>query len=181
MTEAVLEAFSDLLRYPGEGRAEKLPGWIEEIQTAAPSVDSDLQALSEYWSTHNETELEETFVRTFENNAERALELGRHLHGENYARGSFMARMRGLLRQLGIKESVELPDHVSHLLSVVSRAEPALARALARTVVVPALTKIEEGFGEKQNPYYGVIVGLHHYIDEHYADEAAPQQQDPTR
>ncbi len=180
MTEAVLEAFSDLLRYPGEGRAEQVPGWISEIQAAAPGVDSDLQALAEYWGTHNETQLEETFVRTFENNSERALELGWHLHGENYARGSFMARMRGLLRDLEIEESVELPDHVSHLLSVVSRAEPGLARALARTVVAPALSKIEAGFSEKHNPYYGVIVGLHAYIDEHYADETAPQQ-DPTR
>ncbi len=172
MSIAVLDAFSDLLRYPGEGRAARVCDWIDEIRLASPAVSSDLEPLREYSTSHEESDLEEAFVRTFENNSERALELGWHLHGENYARGTFMARMRGLLRTLEIEESIELPDHVSHLLSVISKAEPDLARALARSVVSPALTKIETGFSDKQNPYYGVIVGLHHYIDEYFSKES---------
>lgn len=181
MTVAVLDAFSDLLRYPGEGRSEKLPDWIQEIRVGAPAIENELEALREYSASHDESDLEEVFVRTFENNKERALELGWHLHGENYARGTFMARMRGILRDLKIEESVELPDHVSHLLSVVSHAEPDLAKALARQVVSPALTKIEAGFTQKDNPYYGVIVGLHNYIDDHFSDRVESAQEEAKR
>ena len=175
MSRAVLEAFSDLLRYPGEGRAHRLSDWIDTIAVSAPAVESELAALRDYSTTHDSNELEELFVRTFENNAERALELGWHLHGENYARGSFMARMRGLLRKLEIQESVELPDHVSHILGVVARADAGLAQALATTVIAPALTKIEHGFKSKQNPYHGVVVGLLTYIEQQYADAPAVQ------
>jgi len=181
MTVAVLDAFSDLLRYPGEGLSVNMSGWIDDIRTGAPEIESELEPLREYSAEHDESDLEEVFVRTFENNKERALELGWHLHGENYARGTFMARMRGILRDLEIKESVELPDHVSHMLSVVSHAEPDLAKALARQVVSPALTKIEAGFTRKDNPYYGVIVGLHNFIDDHFADRVEPAQEEAKR
>jgi nitrate reductase assembly molybdenum cofactor insertion protein NarJ len=89
--------------------------------------------------------------------------------------------MRGILRDLEITESVELPDHVSHMLSVIARAEPGLSRALARTVIAPALGKIEAGFSKKENPYYGVIAGLHAYLDECYADDSATEQEDTSR
>lgn len=181
MTVAVLDAFSDLLRYPGEGRSVNMPTWIDEIRAGAPDIEGELEPLREYSADHDESALEEVFVRTFENNKERALELGWHLHGENYARGTFMARMRGILRDLKIEESVELPDHVSHMLSVVSHAKPDLAKALARQVVSPALTKIEAGFTQKDNPYYGVIVGLHNYIDDHFADNVESAQEEAKR
>ncbi|HJM57915.1 MAG: hypothetical protein CMJ98_11230 [Planctomycetes bacterium] len=171
MTIAVLEAFSNLLCYPGDGRAVKVNDWIDQIRIAAPTVNQHLEGLRSYASDHEESDLEELFVRTFENNKERALELGWHLHGENYARGTFMARLRGLLRDLEIEETVELPDHVSHLLSIISRAEPGLAGALARSAVTPGLDKILEGFGEKENPYYGVILGLQAYVGEYFAKE----------
>lgn len=160
MTTSTLLTWSDLLRYPGRERSVELASWIERLIAAEPDTLAHLAPLLAFAHSASGGELEELFVRTFENNKERALELGWHLYGENYARGSFMARMRGLLRDLGIKETIELPDHISHILMVLAQGDEALGRALARGVVLPALEKIEQGFTDQNNPYLGVVRGL---------------------
>ncbi len=46
---------------------------------------------------------EEVYTRTFDGSDRRALEIGWHLHGENYARGALLVRLRKLLMErLGI-------------------------------------------------------------------------------
>ena len=40
--------------------------------------------------------------------------------GEEYARGMFLVRMREEMRKYNLAESVELPDHISHVLAVVA-------------------------------------------------------------
>ena len=108
----------------------------------------------DFVADHTDAELEEVFTRTFDSNAERALEVGWHLHGENYARGVFMVRMRGLLRDLGVKSSrASCPTTSATFLSVLAKADTELGRSLASGVVLPALVKIEAGFPDPDNPY----------------------------
>jgi len=161
----VFQAWADLLQYPGEKGSALIQQRIDEIRTAAPELGPDLQRMVDYAASHGDSDLEEVFTRTFDSNAERALEVGWHLHGENYARGAFMVRMRNLLRELEVEETAELPDHLSHVLSVLARANPELTAALAKGVVAPALAKIADGFSDDRNPYYGIVVGLKRYID----------------
>lgn len=176
----IFEAWADLLRYPGDGRGSRICARIDQIAAAAPTVRDDLQPLFDYASQHGETDLEEVFTRTFDSNAERALEVGWHLHGENYARGAFMVRMRTLLRELEVEESCELPDHMSHVLSVLARANPQLAEALASSVVSPALVKITEGFGDGSNPYLGVVTSLKKFIDRGFEEPGDPVDTEET-
>jgi nitrate reductase assembly molybdenum cofactor insertion protein NarJ len=171
MVEArIFQAWAELLSYPGEGRGDRICSRIDQIGEAEPSLRDELRPLFDYASAHSESDLEEVFTRTFDSNAERALEVGWHLHGENYARGAFMVRMRGLLRDLRVEESSELPDHLSHVLSVLALADPQLSRALASTVVAPALVKIAAGFPDTGNPYLGVVTSLKKFIDGGFAD-----------
>jgi len=174
----LIEVWADLLRYPAEGGCERIQRRVAELSSAAPELGDDLQPLAEFAESRPDSELEEVFTKTFDSNAERALELGWHLHGENYARGAFMVRMRTLLREHGIEERGELPDHVSHVLPVLARAPEDMAAALAHGVVSPALDKIAEGFADESNPYYGVITSLRKYLDEGYgpADEEAHEE-----
>lgn len=165
-TTSLYTAWSELFRYPADGGRDRIGSRLAEIADAAPELESGLQPLRDFVAAHAETELEEVFTRTFDSNAERALEVGWHLHGENYARGAFMVRMRRILRDCGIEEGPELPDHLSHVLPVLGCAEEALVRELARDVVLPALHKIAEGFGSTANPYLGVVESLTRYIDE---------------
>ena len=72
--------------------------------------------------------LEELYTRTFDINPVCSLETGWHLFGEDYNRGAFLVRMRGLLRQHGIEEGAELTDHLESALRVLSVMEPRSVR-----------------------------------------------------
>ena len=177
MVRANYSLWSELVSYPDESRFPRLRDCVEALAQDDPAAGEELEPLGRFCSSHPQGEVEEVFVRTFENNAERALELGWHLHGENYARGVFMARLRGLLREHGIEETVELPDHLSHVLRLLDRAEPDLAGALARGAVLPALARIREGFQDSDNPYLGVLTALERHLRAlHPAKEAASDE-----
>ncbi len=168
MTQTLGSKWSELVSYPGGDRGASVPALVAAIIREASYAADDLGPLLTFLEDEGVAALEELFVRTFENNSERALEVGWHLHGENYARGSFMARMRELLRELGIEETVELPDHLSHMLLMLDATDSATAKAMANGVVLPALDKIEEGFNDSENPYIGVIRGLQGFITHAY-------------
>ena len=87
------------------------------------------------------------------------LDLGWHLFGEDYNRGLFLVKLRQLMRQLGIEETQELPDHVSLVLKVLGRLPPAEAACFAYSCVIPALRTVCEGLGA-DHPYCGVIDAL---------------------
>lgn len=168
----VLSNFARLLSYPEEGSEPELRAALEELLSGQVVRGDELVELRDYAGAAQPGALEELFVRTFENNKERALELGWHLHGENYARGTFMARVRGLLRELGIAESVELPDHVTHLLAILETADEEVARAFATGVVLPALERVLDGFQDNENPYRGVVSALSAHLQSVYAESA---------
>jgi len=177
MVRSNYSLWSELVSYPDETRFTRIRDCIDALVDADSGYRDELAALDRFCAAHAQGEIEEVFVRTFENNSERALELGWHLHGENYARGVFMARLRGLLREHEIEETVELPDHLSHVLLLLERAEPELAGALARGAVLPALTRIQEGFSESDNPYQGVLTALERHLRAlHPAEEAATDE-----
>lgn len=101
--------------------------------------------------------MQEVYVQTFEFNPACTLEIGWHLFGENYERGEFLVRMRGELRRYGIEESTELPDHLTHLLTLVARMERAEVARLAGEALLPALEKMQVPEG---NPYREILEGI---------------------
>jgi len=102
----------------------------------------------------DEPAMQELYIQTFEFNPACTLEIGWHLFGENYERGEFLVRMRGLLRQHGIAETTELPDHLTHVLQLIGRMEPGEAVRLVGEAVLPALEKIRL---PDDNPYREVL------------------------
>ena len=167
----LLESYARILTYPSARGLGAVRSSLEDISQERPTLRDSLNGLIEFIETRPEADLEEIYTRTFDSNAERALEIGWHVHGENYARGVFMARMRGLLREYGIEESSELPDHISHVLLLLAKAKPELSAALAGGVVVQALDKIVQGFPDSENPYREVIAGLKALLEEEDSDE----------
>ncbi|MFT7679126.1 MAG: nitrate reductase assembly molybdenum cofactor insertion protein NarJ [Planctomycetota bacterium] len=171
VSRAVLQSYASVFTYPAGVGLSTVRGCLEDIANEGPALRESVSGLLEYIQEHPQTDLEEVYTRTFDSNVERALEVGWHIHGENYARGVFMARMRGLLRDHGIEESTELPDHLSHVLLVVAKAKPKLASALAGGVVAQALDKIVAGFSDDENPYCAVLAGLKQFLNEDASDE----------
>lgn len=141
-----LNALADLLEYPDEHYHTA----VEACRALAPEFADTVANLST-------SDLEELFTRTFDLNPVCSLEVGWHLYGENYSRGDFLVTMRQHLRCLGIAESHELPDHLTHVLRVLSRMDALEAEAFANAYVVPALQKMVTALEGKKNPYDGLL------------------------
>ena len=75
-----------------------------------------------------------------------------------------MVRMRAELRERGLEETGELPDHVVHVLAVLAAMERGPARALARACVCPAVGKMQRALDEKngggQPPFRPLVDAL---------------------
>jgi len=146
-TESRAELFdglASLLRYPDQDHLERVRGVVERLATCKPEMRELLAPLSEHVEELSINELEESYTRTFDITPDCALEVGWHLYGENYERGRFLVEMRARMRDVGITESSELPDHLGHVLEVVGRLEEEEARQLCRDHLLPALGKMRE-------------------------------------
>lgn len=88
------------------------------------------------------TGIQELFTATFDWNPSTSLDLSWHLYGEQYARGEFLVRVRQLLREYGVSESAELPDHITHILALLGRMEPDAAAGFTKDYAAPAIAKL---------------------------------------
>jgi len=126
-------------------------------------------------------ELEELYTRTFDINPVCSLEVGWHLYGEDYNRGAFLVGMRGLMRDLGVAEGTELPDHLTSVLRVLGRMAPEEADGFARGYVLPAVGKMLSGFPDGENPYRDVVEEIERFLRDRHGDPhewvGAPEQQ----
>lgn len=144
-------ALGALLAYPDAG----LAGRAEAALAAElpPGAREALAAFADHAKAADPRDLEELYTRTFDMNPACSLEVGWHLHGEQYERGAFLVRMRELLRRLELPEDHELPDHLSHALRVLGRLEGEEGRRFAAESLVPAVAKMREGLTGQDNPY----------------------------
>jgi nitrate reductase molybdenum cofactor assembly chaperone NarJ/NarW len=141
----MLQRLADLLSYPDRpleplesDRAE-----VREFFNEIRGVDAD--------------ELEELYTRTFDLNPVATLELGWHLWGEQYERGRFLADLRALQQEVGLCDSVELPDHLTVVLPMIDRMT--LPAAFIETIK-PGLDKISAPLEQQNNPYRHIIAAV---------------------
>ena len=133
-----LENLAALFTYPQIG-------WSNAVDGAAISAKSSAPALLEFARRIPSvplSELQELYTSTFDLSPLCALDLGWHLFGEDYERGQFLARIRRELLAHGIRESCELPDHLSHALLLLARMGPAQAEEFAAAIIAPALERM---------------------------------------
>ncbi len=136
---------------------------LGELEDALAALDryagvaGSLAAFLEKISGLSLAEWQELYTRSFDLNPTCCLETGWHLYGESYMRGAFIAHMRAAMRKTGLPEDTELPDHLSHVISVLGRLEPAEAERMARNQALPALEKMRTAIAAKENPYEHVL------------------------
>ena len=150
-------ALSRLLDYPKAGFCEAAEEWVAQIANECPKAGEALQPFIAYLAEGTAEQLEELYCLTFDNNPTAALELGWHLYGEAYERGSFLVAMRQVLREHNIDERSELPDHLSSVLQAMSVCDDKKAFKLATEAVKPAVRKIIVSLTAGQNPYEPVL------------------------
>ncbi len=145
-----LERLAPLFTYPDDA-------YVPHAQAAAAALDDPaLAAFAARVGALTTTALQERFIETFDLNAACTLEIGWHLFGEHYERGEFLVRLRGRLREAGIPESGELPDHLQHVLPLVARFEPQTAAAFVDQHLAPALERIA-GAMPADNPFSDLL------------------------
>ncbi len=151
-----LEAIAALLAYPAADYA----GRLDRCRTALGGDAESLQHLEEFAAVVTPMTLElqqELFIQTFDLSPVCTLEVGWHLYGENYDRGAFLVSMRQLMRECGLAESDELPDHLIHVLQVLGRMDTEAQPEFAERFVLPALAKMMAGFKGKGNPFEHIL------------------------
>lgn len=168
----ILELFADILSYPTERYHESVGAWDERLQSYGEQGAGFASPFREFTRDKSVHELEEYFTQTFDINPVSCLEVGWHLFGENYDRGSFLVHMREQLRTHGIPESSELPDHINHVLLVLSRLKAPDAQRFTHSQIIPALRKMLSGFDGKANAYENVLRALVLILEREYPEPA---------
>jgi len=105
-------------------------------------------------------DLQALYTSTFDLDPMCTLDLGWHLFGEKYERGEFLVKMRVELRRLGVGESHELPDHITHALEALARMKAEEAEEFAAACLFPALDKMCSALDGKANPFENVVLAV---------------------
>lgn len=156
----VLNALSKLLSYPDASALQTAELLFVVLQDEVPEAASSMSRFGAYAERSELYQLEEAFTGTFDVNPTCALEVGWHLFGEEYSRGMFLVRMREELRKYELPESGELPDHISHVLAIVSSMPDEDAARFVRACVQPAVEKMTQALAGKETPYADVVACL---------------------
>jgi nitrate reductase delta subunit len=148
-----------LLEYPTAETRGQAIALAESMRWYAEIWEDLLEAFALHVQLGTDKELEETYTRAFDMNPACCLDLGWHLFGETYKRGSFMANLRESLRKHGIPEGSNLPDHLPTVLRLLPALEPSDARDLTRDCILPALEKLRPKL-EGAEPYTHLLESL---------------------
>lgn len=145
-----LEVIAPLFDYPEED-------YLDRVASCAVHVRSeDMRRFAAEISALPLSRQQELFVHTFDLDPKATLEIGWHIFGEQYERGDFLVEMRDRLRETGIVENGELPDHLLHVLPLLARMPAEEAGSLAASRIEPALAKIESAIPE-ENPFSALV------------------------
>lgn len=155
---AICDALAKLVEYPSETLARDAGDAEALLAREMPEAAAELVQFVAFAASHDLGECEEAYVRTFDVNPQRALEVGWQVFGEQYARGAFLVRMREMLRKAGVAESFELPDHMAHVLRLLPRIDEAEARTLVESAVAPALRRILEDLAKQDDRTYASVL-----------------------
>ena len=169
---AVLENVGKLLSYPGADYLAE----VRACRNAASAIDPEAaRYLDDFCARLGGLSVEdaqELYVQTFDLNPICALEVGWQLYGDNYDRGNFLVKMCQELDRYGVPETAELPDHLGNMLPLLARMEPAEARSMSASGVIPAVKKMLAAFEGKDNPYATLLNALGRILE---VREAAPE------
>ncbi len=116
-----------------------------------PNIGELLQPFTVVISSVTKYELEDLYLRTFEVQSITTLDIGYVVFGDDYKRGELLVNLNKEHQNYGIDCGNELADNLSNVLKLINVIEDSeLLDDLINKIVVPALTKMIEGFGDKQ-------------------------------
>jgi nitrate reductase delta subunit len=154
----LVPGISQLLRYPGEPTADLASALADAAMATGHPCQEHLEAFALTARSLDLRELQELFTRSFDLSPECSLDVGWHLFGESYQRGQFMAMIRHHLREHGLEEGRNLPDHLPNLLDLGMKLERQDAMDLVDDCILPTLERVLPAL--KESPYHHVLQAL---------------------
>jgi nitrate reductase delta subunit len=154
-----IAAVGRALQYPAAGYADNLQALAALCGTLECPQALARQELADRASSSTVESLQELFTQTFDLTPACALEVGWHLYGDEYERGTFMVRMREQLRAHRIDEGTELPDHLASLLELIART-PDDVGTLIDDALVPAIGKMLANLEKNASPFHPMMAAL---------------------
>jgi nitrate reductase delta subunit len=160
------QQFIPLISYPVKENLDK----ISTLRYSGMNEDGnrELEKFCKFMYETELSDLQERFTQTFDMNPDTCLDIGWHIYGEAYQRGVFMVKIREMLRQQGVMETTELPDHLTHILAVLGGLPWEDQKQFVQKYVLSALRKIKKGFEGTDNPYQNAIGFLLIFFQSHY-------------
>lgn len=154
------DCLAALLEYP----RCNYPDAVEQCRAAwaaeAPEAARCLERFARRIADLDVERLQELYTQTFDFSSDRSLDIGWQLFGENYERGEFLVWMRQQLRRLGVAESTELPDHLSHALKVLGRMAPAEAERFTADRLLPAVQRVHAALAKTDLPFVDLLAAV---------------------
>lgn len=162
------ELLAALFCYPQRGYVSKANRASEALAARGSEIAAPVRTFLERTRGLSLEDLQVLYTTTFDLDPVCSLEVGWHLFGENYERGEFLVRMRGELRRVGVTESAELPDHLSHALELLARMDREEAAEFAGACLYPALDKMSAAIKDRSNPFEYLLVAAVRLLELRY-------------
>lgn len=169
--ETIYGQLAALFEYPGEGYRERVRTCAAAMVIEQPEAASLYEQFRGEIDGLSTDELQELFTRTFDLDPACTLEIGWQLYDEDYRRGEFLVQMRQGLREKGLPESTELPDHLTHALALLGRLEPDEAPEFAGRFLLPALDKMLAAWKKNRNAYAALVESVFMLLKSRFAYE----------
>lgn len=138
---------------------------LEKIQ---PVVADRFRLFAEFTMDKSQSEMEELYIQAFDMSPGTSLDMSWHIFGETYDRGAFLVAMRQLLKEYGIEELGELPDHAINLLQILPHLDDQRGEDIAVRCLVPGLMTVEKSLQDAESPFLPVIACLRELIQRLY-------------
>jgi nitrate reductase molybdenum cofactor assembly chaperone NarJ/NarW len=171
-----LDALAALVDYPDAALLSRVRAGLAGLSAMSPEAATALGRFADAIAGVPIAELQERYTGTFDLDPACALDVGWHLFGDAHDRGAFMAAVREELERAGVPAAPQLPDHLTCLVRLVAREQPARAAELA-ALIAPAIDTVQRALARRQSPYVHVLAALHAVIAEIAAEareEASP-------
>ncbi|MCU7816357.1 MAG: nitrate reductase molybdenum cofactor assembly chaperone [Candidatus Thiodiazotropha sp. (ex Lucinoma kastoroae)] len=149
-----------LLDYPDEELLENMPEIISLLK-GDPGISEQerdtLMQLIAWMQSHDLTELQGSYVQTFDMTPEHDLHLTHHLFGDDRGRGPALIDLSEHYKGMGLElEKGEIPDYLPLILEFVSTLDDMQARVFLGDAA-KVLKVLAENLEKKESPYAQLI------------------------
>lgn len=156
IANGITDALAALLEYPRSDFPALLRACRASVFGGDPDVASGVERFAKSVQGLSAVQLQELYADTFDFSESCTLDIGWHVFGDRHQRGMFLSELRPQLAAAEIDERLELPDHLPHVLILLSRSDPSKTSEL-RDVVKRAVEKLVAHLHERRSPYEHLV------------------------